>query len=264
MRSAILTASARGWRVGLLLAVAVAALVVTLLLPPVRQDLAYHAFADRRTILGLPYGINVLSNVAFVLVGLWSLVRVTRAALPGWERVAAVVFATGLVLTGLGSAWYHAAPDNATLVWDRLPLSALFPTVLAVVVGDRVSVALGRALLAPLALGAVASVVWWRLTDDLRAYGLAQFLPMLVIPPMLAVLPGRRPVAPLVAGIALYAVGKVAEVGDRVVFAAGGVVSGHTLKHLLAAAAAALIVQWLAPGGRPPSTTAERGGHRVP
>jgi predicted membrane channel-forming protein YqfA (hemolysin III family) len=246
---------ARGWRVGLLVALALTAGVVAALLPPIRQDLAYHDFADRRAILGVPYGLNVLSNVGFVLAGLWALARVGRAALPMWERAAGLVFAVGLLLTGLGSAWYHAAPSNTTLVWDRLPLSALFPTVFAVVIGDRVSVAAGRALLAPLALGAVASVVWWHMTDDLRPYAVAQFLPMLLIPLILALLPGRRPAAPLVAGVAVYAVGKLAEVTDRGILGLGGVLSGHTLKHVLAAAAAALIMRWLAPA---PWSRAER------
>ncbi len=243
----------RGWRLGLLLAVAVVAGLVAVLARPLPQDLAYHDFADRRAVLGLPNGLNVLSNVGFLLAGVWSLARVTRAALPAWERVAGLVFAVGLLLTGLGSAWYHVGPSNASLVWDRLPLSALFPTVFAVVIGDRVSTALGRALLAPLVLGAVASVVWWHLIDDLRPYALAQFLPMLLIPLMLLMLPGRRPAAPLVAGIALYAVGKLAEVADGAILALGGMLSGHTLKHLLAAAAAVLITRWLVSGEASPA-----------
>ena len=245
MTSAPATAVTRGWHVGLLVAVALGGIVVAMLVPPIRQDPAYHDFADRRVILGLPYALNVLSNVGFLLAGAWSLARVTRATLPGWERGAGIVFATGLLATGLGSAWYHAAPSNTSLVWDRLPLSALFPTVFSVVIGDRVSVAAGRALLAPLALGAVLSVVWWHLTDDLRPYAVAQFLPMLLIPLMLVLLPGRRPATPLVAGIALYAIGKLAEVADRGVLAIGGLLSGHTVKHLLSAAAAVLIVRWL-------------------
>jgi len=187
----------RGWRLGVLAAVTVGAGVVTVLLPPIPQDLAYHDFADRRTVLGLQHGLNVLSNVGFLLAGGWALVRVLGATLPTWERVAGLIFAVGLLLTGLGSAWYHAAPTK------------------------------------------------WHLIDDLRPYAVAQFLPMLLIPLMLILLPGRRPAASLVAGIALYAVGKAAELADRVVLAAGGVVSGHTLKHLLAAAAAAVIVVWL-------------------
>jgi hypothetical protein len=244
-------AAGRGWRVGLLVAVALVAVAGVMLVPPIRQDLAYHDFADRRTVLGVPHGLNVLSNAGFLLAGAWSLVRVARAALPAWERGAGTVFAIGLLLTGLGSAWYHAAPSNASLVWDRLPLSTLFPTVLAVAVGDRISAAAGRVLVVPLALGAVASVVWWGLTDDLRPYALAQFLPMLLIPLLLLLLPGRRPAGPLVTGIVLYAIGKLAEVADGGILAAGGLISGHTLKHLLAAAAAAVIARWLASRGSP-------------
>jgi hypothetical protein len=235
-------------------AVTLAAGIAAMLAPPLPQDPAYHAFADRRVVLGLPHALNVLSNVGFLLAGSWSLGRVTRATLPGWERAAGLIFAAGLLLTGLGSAWYHAAPTNATLVWDRLPLSVLFPTILAVVIGDRVSAAAGRALLAPLAVAAAASVMWWHLTDDLRPYAMAQFLPMLLVPLMLLLLPGRRPAGPLVAGIGLYAVGKLAEVGDGPVLALGGLVSGHTLKHLLAAAAAVLIVRWLVSPEAEPDT----------
>ena len=204
----------------------------------------------------IPYALNVLSNLGFLLAGAWAFLRTARSTLVGWERGAAWIFAAGLVLTGLGSAWYHWAPSNASLVWDRLPLSALFPTVLAVVIGDRVSRTAGRTLLAPLALGAVASVLYWQRYDDLRPYGLAQFLPMLLIPLMLALFPGQRPTAPLLVGVVIYALGKVTELSDGRIFALGGIVSGHTIKHLLAAVAAVFIVRWMVAGSR----NATRGG----
>jgi hypothetical protein len=238
------------WRLGLLIGVAVAAVALAALARPLPQDPAYHRFADHRAMLGVPHGLNVLSNVGFLLAGVWALARVTGAALPAWERAAGLVFAVGLVLTGLGSAWYHLAPSNATLVWDRLPLSALFPTVFAVAVGDRVSTPAGRALLAPLVFGALASVLYWQRTDDLRPYAVVQFLPMLLVLLMLALFPGRRPTRFLIAGLAVYAVGKLAELADAAIFALGGVVSGHTVKHLLAAVAAGLLARWLAPSDR--------------
>ena len=138
------------------------------------------------------------------------------------------------------------APSNATLVWDRLPLSALFLLIFAIAVGDRVSPAAGLALFLPLAVACVVSVVWWDTTDDLRLYALVQFLPLALIPLMLALFPGRRPTRDLWIGVVLYGASKIFEVGDRVVFAAGGVVSGHTLKHVLAAVAAGFIARWLA------------------
>src|SRR5262249_26029043 len=133
----------------------------------------------------------------------------------------------------------------------RLPLAALFPLAFAVAIGDRLSSAAGRALFLPLAVAGVVSVVWWDITDDLRPYALVQFLPLALIPLMLALLPGRRPARPLLVGVAIYACAKLFEVGDRVIFAAGGMVSGHTLKHVLAAVAAGFIVAWLAPASAP-------------
>ena len=237
----------RRWRVGVLLAVTVVGLIAVMLSPPLRQDPAYHAFADRRAYLGIPYALNVLSNLGFVVVGAWSFAAVAKASLPRWERSAGFLFALGLLLTGFGSAYYHLAPSNATLVWDRLPLAALFPLVFAVAIGDRVSPALGRSLYLPLAVIGVVSVVWWDVTDDLRPYALVQFLPLALIPLMLWLFPGRRPTRPLLIGVAIYGASKIFEVGDGVIMAAGGVVSGHTVKHVLAAVAAGFIVRWLAP-----------------
>ena len=244
-------ARVRAWsrpsRLAILLGVTAACVVLTALWPRHPQDLAYHDFADRRALLHVPNALNVVSNGGFLLAGAWALVRTARSPLVGGERVAGFVFGVGLLLTGLGSSWYHWAPSNATLVWDRLPLSALFPTVFAVAIGDRVSPAAGRALLAPLVLGAVASVIYWSRYDDLRPYGLAQFLPMLLIPLMLVLFDGHRPTAPLIAGVVIYALGKGAELADGPIFSLGSLVSGHTVKHVLAAVASVFIARWLAP-----------------
>ena len=245
--SVVAAAPERRWRVGVLLAMVVVGVIAVMLTPPLRQDPAYHAFADRRAYFGIPYALNVLSNVGFLVVGAWSFAAVARARVPRWERAAGFLFALGLVLTGFGSAYYHLAPSNATLVWDRLPLAALFPLVFAVAIGDRVSPAAGRALFLPLAVAGVVSVVWWDVTDDLRPYALVQFLPLALIPLMLALFPGHRPTRPLLIGVAIYAGSKIFEVGDGVIMAAGGLVSGHTVKHLLSAVAAGFIVLWLAP-----------------
>jgi hypothetical protein len=33
------------------------------------------------------------------------------------------LFFAGVTAVGVGSTYYHLNPDNATLVWDRLPVS---------------------------------------------------------------------------------------------------------------------------------------------
>jgi hypothetical protein len=43
----------------------------------------------------------------------------------------------------------------------------------------------------------------------------------------------------------VYALAKLGEVLDSLVFAMGGIVSGHTLKHIIAAAAIYLILRML-------------------
>ncbi|HXH83687.1 MAG TPA: ceramidase domain-containing protein [Candidatus Tectomicrobia bacterium] len=243
-------------RVRWLVAVVAIAVVATALVPRVPQDPAYHAFADTRSVLGLPHALNVLSNVVFLWAGLHGLLwlRRERARTGGpltteWERGAAAVLFGGIALTGVGSAWYHLAPDNATLVWDRLPMTLAFMTFLALVLAERVSLAAGRRLL-PVLLGAgVGSVLYWAATEragagDLRPYALVQFLPMALIPLLLGFFPARYSRGGDVLGvIGWYAAAKAAELLDAPIFAAGGIVSGHTLKHVLAGVAAWWIVR---------------------
>jgi len=43
-------------------------IAIFLLSDPIPQDRTYHDFVDQRHVLGLPHGLNVLSNGAFLLV----------------------------------------------------------------------------------------------------------------------------------------------------------------------------------------------------
>jgi hypothetical protein len=238
-----------------LVTVAVAAIAAVFAwLEPIAQWPGYHAFADRRVFLGMPNAQNVLSNLGLVLVGVWGMMFLAgqRGRLAcGGLRPAYLVFFTGLLLTGLGSAWYHLRPDNATLVWDRLPMTVMFMGFLAAVIGEHAGPQLARRWLGPLLLVGVGSVAWWAWTEsvgagDLRPYGLVQFLPALCIVMMLflyASPPGYTPY--IVAMLALYGLAKLAEQFDHETYVLTGLVSGHALKHLLAAAAAGSILLML-------------------
>lgn len=207
---------------------------------PITQDQSYHAFADARSLLGIPYFWNVVSNLPFMLVGAAGL------ALYRKDAPATALFA-GILLTGFGSAYYHAAPSDGTLFWDRLPMTIAFMSLLAGAIGERFGATAGRRALWPLlALGA-ASLVWWRWTGDLRPYVWVQFYPSLALPILYLFFPATTGTPILIAAAVLYGLSKALEYYDHAVFAAsGGIVSGHTLKHLAAAAACYALLRYIA------------------
>jgi hypothetical protein len=68
---------------------------------------------------------------------------------------------------------------------------------------------------------------------ELRAYGVIQFLPMLLIPLMLLLCSGKGLRAPWLWGtLGTYALAKAAEHCDAAIFDTTGIVSGHSLKHV--------------------------------
>jgi hypothetical protein len=246
----------RGRLAGLVLLTLAAAAAGFAFVPPVPQWPEYHDFADRRAWLGLRNGLDVASNALFTLVGLAGLQRLlaTRrrpVLLDPRERWPWLVFFLALVLLGPASAYYHLAPDNARLFWDRQAMSAVFMAWLAVQLAERVGPRAGvLALPALLATGAGAAL-YWILSEaagagDLRAWGLVHFYPMLLIPLLLGLFPARYTRAgDVLAVLGLYGLALAAEWLDRPLFELTGLISGHTLKHLLAALAAAWALRML-------------------
>lgn len=243
----------RAARAGLLLVLAVATAAVLAAMPPIPQPLAYHNFADRRSLLGIRNFLNVASNVAFLLVGAAGVLFVWRA--PPYpegphfrcraERWPWLVFFLGTALTAVGSAWYHLAPDNARLVWDRLPMTLGFMSLFAVTIAERVDLRVGLRLLGPLLLAGLASVLYWNWTElggagDLRPYAAVQFLPLVAIPIMVLLFPPRYTGGGgILIALAWYGLGKLFEEFDnRIYDLTGNIVSGHSLKHLAAATSA--------------------------
>lgn len=213
-------------------------------LPPLPQDPAYHAFADGRALGPIANAANVLSNAVFLIAGVLGLRGAFRhRVLPG--REAWIVAFAGIALVSVGSAWYHRAPGDATLLWDRLPMTigfmGLLAAVLAIPFGERIA----RRALWPAVLIGVGSVIAWRLTGDLRPYVWVQFTPLLLIGAILALCPMPPPHRrALLSALVLYGVAKGCEMADAALFATtAGVVSGHTLKHLAAGAACGALVR---------------------
>jgi hypothetical protein len=246
------------WRdragLGLLSFTTITGLILVLVLPPLAQPLAYHEFADQRALLGVPNVLDVSSNLFFVLVAALGLdfLRTAPAAFRyPIERLSYRVFFLALAGTAIGSGYYHLAPDNLRLFWDRLPMSLAFAAFLAIVITERWHARAGIRLLAPLALIGVATVFWWRVSAALGSENLLPYLvfqgwTILTAVLFLSFFYSRYHHGAYMAGaVLLYGAALAAEQLDRQIFALGGLVSGHTLKHLLVALAAYQLLRML-------------------
>lgn len=234
--------------------VAISALLVIALFAyvgPIAQDPAYHRFADQRTLLGIPNFWNVMSNVPFVFVGLTGVIYVLRNPdLAGDKvlRLAWLVFFAGIALTALGSGYYHLAPGNRPLVWDRLPMTLGFAGFFAIVIGEYISLRAASLLLLPFLLAGAASVVYWDITEtrgmgDLRPYAVVQFLPILLLPAILFMHRGTSDLSSAIWMLmGFYVAAKLLEYFDAHVYGTLGIISGHSLKHVVAALAPAVLI----------------------
>jgi len=225
------------WVLFVFLGLMVGSLAALPLLPPIPQDQSYHQFADMRTLFAIPNVWNVTSNLPFIAIGAVGLARCR-------DDAATTAIFVGIFLTGFGSSYYHWSPNDATLFWDRLPMALAFMAILAGAVEERVNAKAGAILLWPLLAIGVLSLLLWRWNDDLRLYGWVQFFPCLALPLMFLLLPPKYTGTHYwIVAAALYALAKIFEYFDSAIYSAGYIVSGHTLKHLAAAAACFAILK---------------------
>jgi hypothetical protein len=220
---------------------------------PIPQDPSYHFLADTRMFLGvIPRAGDVLTNLAILAAGLFGLALRPRMTVAPEEQAAVHVLISATLLTALGSAYYHWAPANATLAWDRLPLAIILVSILALVMGDRMHPLFARHGIWPLTALAVAGVVLWGASE---AMGKGDLLLYLVVRvgagiaiALLVIL--RRPrhtgttwlVAALIGEILMAAL----ERHDHEIFhLTGGLISGHSLKHVMVGVALGFVFWWL-------------------
>jgi hypothetical protein len=238
----------------ILASIVLVAIIATFAYGPIPQDPRYHAFADTRTVLGTPNGCNVLSNLPFMLVGAWGFLlafRLLRQSGRDMLLLEYLLFFSGIFLTGIGSSFYHLDPSNASLVRDRLPMSIAFMALLSSVISESVSRKAGGLLLAPLLLFGLFSVVYWAWGEnagqgDLRPYVLVQFLTVLLIPLILLLFkPARTYEIYIWMLCGFYVLSKLAELFDGEIYSFTRIISGHTLKHVLAAAGTACVIAML-------------------
>jgi hypothetical protein len=230
-------------------------LLIAAIAPPIPQPLEYHQFADQRDYFGIPNFFNVVSNLAFLFVGIAGLTfllssRVSspyRSFIQPCERWSYMILFLGVTLTGVGSAYYHLAPDNDSLVWDRLPIAIAIMALLSATITERVSVKTGPRLLPVLIAAGSLSVMYWHWSEqrgagNLNFYIVVQFYSILLIVLLAIFFPSRYTrAADIYIVFAWYGAAKLAEIADREIYDLGHLISGHTAKHLLAASG----IYWL-------------------
>lgn len=226
------------WRHGILLMFMFGSFIWMLTLAPIPQDQSYHAFADTRSLWGIPNFLNVSSSLFFLVVGLLGIQFGSHRDLGGTKK-AWLIFFVGVALVGVGSAYYHWSPDDTTLVLDRLPMTIGFMSLLVALVSEYVDPRLSHNfMLFPSLLLGAATVLYWHWTDDLRFYIWVQFMPLIVI--LLLISLFRSSYAQqwiILLLLACYVLAKITELYDTEIFrVTNHLISGHTLKHCLAAA----------------------------
>lgn len=215
--------------------------MIVFILPPVAQPLSYHHFADSRRIWGIPNFFNVVTNLPFSVIGLIGLYEAIKAQVRLGIRITYIMLFMGVALTAFGSAYYHCQPNNDTLIWDRLPLTIVFMSLLSAIISEIWNPRLGIGLLIPLVSLGIGSVWWWHLTEsrgqgDLRPYLFIQFYPILFIPLLLLLFyrPELKPNIHILAWVVVwYVIAKIFEQFDEPIYRFLPI-SGHSLKHLAA------------------------------
>lgn len=226
--------------------------VLMIVTPAIPQAESYHDFADQRKFLGIPNCLNVISNFPFLVVGLVGLILCyhgnyfqlsLQGELWGWT-----CFFIGVMAVAFGSGYYHLKPNDARLVWDRLPMTIAFTSLIAIFIIERVDSRKGTLSIIPLLLVGVISIMYWRFFDDLRPYALVQFVPCIALPLMTILLPPMYTHSTYWLWAAVfYLLAKIEEAEDNPIYKlTHEIVSGHTLKHLFAAMVPVFLILMLA------------------
>ena len=120
-------------------------------------------------------------------------------------------------------------------------MTLTFMALFSAILGENISIRVGRISLWPLLAAGIASVTYWHITEqagagDLRFYAVIQFLPLVLIPVIMLLFKSPFTSNRILLWLLMaYALAKVAEHYDGVIYQVLNFMGGHALKHLFAA-----------------------------
>ncbi len=225
-----------GWRNYFLFGSYVAVTVVFITLDEIPQDPVYHLFANDRTIWGIANFFNVVSNAAFLVPGVAGLLLCLRRP-PASARWSWTTVFVGVCAVVAGSSYYHLAPDDGRLFWDRLPMTVGFTALFVALIDQYVAERAERLVLIPALVVGVASLLTWRWSGDLRAYFWVQAISLGTLIAIVSIYrDGRRERSYLIAAALAYGAAVISEQADaRLYEVLKHALGGHAIKHVLAA-----------------------------
>jgi hypothetical protein len=221
-------------------------ILLAIFLPSIEQNQNYHNFADQRVLFGVNNAFDTLSNLAFIIVGALGLVNFYNNQYIKISNSFSVIlnlFFISIILTGLGSSFYHLSPNDFTLVFDRLAMSLVFASILAMLAYLKISPRFGLHTLAELLILAPLTVLIWKFNGNLTPYVVLQFGGIILVILTLLLTKTRMQGPCFTSLIILYGAAKLVEFYDEKIFnLSQNLISGHTLKHLIAALAVIIFV----------------------
>jgi hypothetical protein len=209
-----------------------------LALAPITQSQEYHQFAEQRLIGYIPHFGDVLSNLSFIVIGTlllvesrhWNAVEIYKG-----QKTLFTALAYSSIALGLGSGYYHWAPVDYTLAWDRATMVLGFAIIfydscIRYDIFSKKGICKGTAITTIVFLG---TVVFWMLFGRLEPYVFVQFFTMFVLVVLAIKNYKEVPSRHLFNMFIWYLIAKVFETFDKEIFMmTGELMSGHTLKHI--------------------------------
>ncbi|MFC1671018.1 hypothetical protein ACFL20_11560 [Spirochaetota bacterium] len=230
------------WRYIIFLSILLGTLAALFLNKPIHQNIDYHNFADKRIFVQIPNFFDFFSNILFLILGITGLIHIIKNRQEN-ANISWIFFFIGCALIAPGSAFYHWDPNNFTLIWDRFPMTIVFMSLFTALITEYINHNIEKYLLPLLLVLGLVSVIQWYLSQDLRLYIWVQLVPIITIPMILILFKNKYTHSYyLLLSFLIYLAAKLFEYFDKVIFnASENLISGHTIKHILASISIACI-----------------------